>query len=114
MGAMKTMREKRAVGERPKLDGFQKVESALFKFEDAGDFLQGVLLSYAPPTSADSSGVFQLREESGEIVRFYSSTVLNRDLTKDVIGKEVAVLYLGDVKTRRGQTMKDFEVYVKS
>jgi hypothetical protein len=113
MGAMKTVREKRVEGERPKLDGYQKIESALYKFEKPGDFLQGTLMSYTPPTFADSSGIYQVREESGDLVRFYSTVVLARDLTKDVIGKEVVIVYLGEVKTRRGQTMKEFEVYVK-
>ena len=79
---------------------------ALFKFEKQGDHIEGQIKNTKDTEFGKS---YEIETPDGKSMYFFGSTSIDRQLA-DCNGSVCKITYLGDVKTKSGRTMKDFEV----
>jgi len=81
-----------------------------FKFEKAGDKIQGVLVERKPEQGDFKSTVYTVKSE-GKNVSFFSNALLDDKLKDRELNKtEVLVEFLGLKKSKKGREFKDFSV----
>jgi hypothetical protein len=79
-----------------------------FKFENPGDKIQGQITGCRDTEFGKS---YQIKTTDNQTMYFFGSTSLDRQL-EDCVGSIVKITYLGEVKTKGGRMMRDYEVAV--
>lgn len=98
--------------EQANLDGYtEQTESVYEKFEKHGDLVKGLLISKKLMTEYDSHK-YTIKQMDGKTVKFLATTQLEELLTNIEIGKELAIMYVSDRITEKGD-QKIFRLWVK-
>lgn len=92
---------------------FQKIEPNVWKPENEGDEIQGVLIRIQDSLRFDNK-VYHLETKEGEQITqkvVFGSTVLDDRMGYVKEGDQVRIVYKGLQKNQKGQDTKIFEVY---
>ena len=94
--------------------GFSKVEDEIFKFENPGDFVQGVYSSRETSGNFDNE-VYKIRQADGKIKVVFATTVLQSQMQNIEIGEEIAIKFTGTKPNPKKNLnpIKLFDVYKK-
>lgn len=92
-------------------DQFEEVkDGALFKWEQPGAHVRGVLENYKSQNTAMGEGnVYNVKTKDG-IVAFFAPMLLHQKLQSIAIGMVVDITYEKVTKTASGTTLKHFKV----
>jgi len=105
------MDRKKTLLERAK----EQADLKLFKFEKAGDHVQGQIVKMNTGGKFDST-FFTLQDEDGkiEVLAASQNTVMGRKIldSQPELEDDMCVLYLGEKKSSTGKVYKDFSVVV--
>jgi len=96
--------------------GYKKVEDVIFKFENEGDTLKGVLLSKEKNSNSDYDNfVCKIKEEdTDEIITFFTTKVLETKLKTIDVGTKVKIVMTGSKPSKSGRNdTKLFDVFYK-
>ena len=89
--------------------------AALLKFESIGDMVTGVIVSRSDTESDRGEGrtyrVYQLLQDSGELVAVLGSVQITEALEKLPDGERVEITYKGDSQSNSQNRVKTFEIY---
>jgi hypothetical protein len=89
---------------------FNSVEPGVWKFENEGDSIFGVLINAeSKDESNDLSAKYFIETETG-MMMFWGSAVLDDRMKLVKIGKPVRITYLGTKKNAKGRDLKVFSV----
>jgi hypothetical protein len=89
---------------------FNPVEPGIWKYENEGDSIFGVLINAEPKDEAnDMSAKYFIETETG-MMMFWGSAVLDDRMKLVKIGKPVRITYLGTKKNAKGRDFKVFSV----
>lgn len=88
--------------------------AALFKFEEVGDSVTGVIISRSQ-TESERDGrsypVYQLQQDSGELVAVLGSVQIIDALERLPDGAKVEITFKGESSTNSNNRVKTFEIY---
>lgn len=87
-------------------------EAVKFEFKKKGDYVEGKLID-VKNTREYESKVYSIVEGDGNSYYFFGCYKLDSTLP-NLMGKFVKITYLGKVKIKKGQTLRDFEIAVWS
>ena len=91
---------------------FNTVEPGIWKYENEGDHIFGVLINAEPKDDAnDLSAKYFIENETG-MMMVWGSAVLDDRMKLVKIGKPVRITYRGTKKNAKGRSFKVFEVEV--
>lgn len=94
-------------------EGFEKVESTIFKFDEVGESVQGKLIAIEDGHNFGNK-VYKIETKNAGTVAVFSTAVLESLMSAVPLGKEVVILYTGTKPDSKGRNdIKLFEVYVK-
>ena len=88
--------------------GWKPKKPLLYKFQAAGDKLEGVLLGFS---EAEYGKLYDLKGKDGHRYSVYGSTDLDMQL-EQCIDRRCLIEFLGFVRTKNGREMKSFNVQV--
>ena len=79
---------------------------------DENPILEGYYVGKKDDVGENHSSIYQIEVDSGEIVEFWDSTVLNSQFAMIRLGTRVKIEYKGlvDSPNRKGKQYKNFEV----
>ena len=86
------------------------VQAEVWKPEQAGDFIQGVLLAKEKSTGMYESEAYYI-ENNGKTLVVFGTTVLESRMKLVQVGDVVKIVYKGIEKNKRNEDMKIFEVF---
>ncbi len=89
---------------------WQKIEPGVWKPENKGDSIIGVLISKEPKTE-DSSARYNIENQDG-IFLVWGTTILDDRLRHVQIGQKLKIVFNGKTKNKRGQDLNLYEVAV--
>ena len=95
-------------------DGYKSVTSGFFKFEEPGDFVEGV---YSGTDYIEMSGQVvpkYLVETDDGLQGFLATVQLAEAMARVPIGAGVLVIYTGDATSGNKRKVKQFDVMVKA
>lgn len=108
----KTMQEKL---EEEGFKSFGGGDQPIFEFEEEGDSIVGVLTEVRDEVGAHKSKMYIIenREDNVEYA-VWGTTVLDRRLSRAVIGDQIGIVYLGKKKPKAGGKPYDnFDTFIK-
>lgn len=100
---------------------WESTQAEIFRFEKEGDSIIGVLKQVRDGRypRIDSSGnvigkskIYTI-DANGKLYTIFGTTVLENRMSNVNIGDTVKIVYVGLTKNKRGQQLKNFEVYKK-
>jgi len=83
-------------------------EAVKFEFKKKGDYLEGKLIDVKNTREYDSK-VYSIMEADGKSYYFFGCYKLDSVLPT-MVGRFIKITYLGKVKIKKGQTLRDFEI----
>lgn len=83
-------------------------DSTFYKFEEIGDKLTGILMDKGF-SDKWKVGLYEIKNEEGEYIRFLGKTQLDRLMNKTELAKYIEIELIDKMKTEKG-TMLIFEV----
>lgn len=93
-------------------DGYNKVvDGELFKWEKAGDSVEGILQRYTakPDTGKGEGHVYEVRTKNG-VAAFFAPSLLQKKLETIEINSIVKITFTEVTKTAVGNPLKHFDV----
>jgi len=88
---------------------FELIEPNVWKPEQPGDAIEGVLIQKKENVGINNSNLYSL-ETKGGLVSLWGCTVLDDRMEFVSVGEYVRITYKGLVKNKRGQDVKLFKV----
>jgi hypothetical protein len=89
---------------------WKKIEPNVWKPENDGDEIEGVLISVEPETGTFKSTIYHL-EKGEEQWAVWGTTVLDDRMQYVHVGEKFKIIYKGLQKNTKGQDVKIFEVF---
>ena len=86
------------------------VQSEIWKPEEAGDFIKGVLTSKEKSSGKYESEAYYI-ENNGKTLLVFGTTVLESRMRLVQVGDVVKIVYKGIEKNKRDEDMKIFKVF---
>lgn len=78
----------------------------------AGDMLEGIFVGVERNIGANNSNLYSLRNENGETVSVWGSTILDSRLKNLQLGEEVKIVYLGSEQSQKsGRNYHNYDVF---
>lgn len=93
---------------------WKKVENKIFKFENEGDHIEGILVGKEPSRTFKNQ-VYKIQTDEGENMTVFGTAVIDSGMIGVAIGDQVKIVYTGSKKNKnKGQNdIKLFDVLVK-
>jgi len=94
--------------------GWEEIGAEFYRFEKAGDTIEGVLLKKDVQVMRDAEvGRFEVELAEGKRVAFLGGVQLDRLMDDCLVGDRVKLVFQGKVKTSSGTEVKDFKLFRK-
>lgn len=91
---------------------YSKISPGIFKPTQAGESIEGKLLSVEESKKFKEGGkIYHLETADGGNVIVFGTTVLSDRMSFVNIGEQIKIVYMGVKKNTKGQDTKIFEVY---
>jgi len=89
---------------------FEKITPEVYKFENVGDSITGVLLEKLENIGANNSRMYALETKTHGFCKIWGSTILDDRMSYIKVGDIVRVTYKGQEKNSKNQDVNLYEV----
>jgi len=95
-------------------DEWEEVKGGeLFEFKKENDSVEGELIDVRSEVGKHKSTMYDVKLDDGKLVSFFGSTVLDGKMKRVQIGNIFKVEFKGTVKPEKGNSYKDFDVFIR-
>lgn len=95
--------------------GYKEKTGTMITFDTDGMIIEGTLVEILPSGFVNDNGVsvisYLVLQKNGKLVQFLGTTMLER-LLSDELNSKVRITYLGEAKSSKGRTFKNFKIEV--
>jgi hypothetical protein len=111
---VKKMASIKKIKEEKEKDGYKKVEDTIFKFEDEGDTIEGMLVGKEQSRNF-SNMVYKILVESGETMTIFGTIILDQKMRAIKENDIVKIVFTGTQENKKKglNAIKLFDVFVK-
>lgn len=91
---------------------YKKIEPKVWKPENKGDFIEGILISKAPSSKFPETQQYIIINAAEENITVYGTTILDDRMAAIKISSKIKIVFNGLEQNKKKQDVKMFDVFV--